>query len=59
MPAKEPYEEPKGPGQVKVCQRCYEHAATKMCKCGCPLCIDCWPKHVCNRPDLEEEKLPN
>lgn len=57
-----PYEQPNNNQTMQICQRCFEHVALKICnKCGCPLCTECWPKHICNRPDLEdkEDKIIN
>lgn len=35
---------------IPLCQVCLEKVAIKIChQCGCPLCLECFKKHICNK----------
>jgi len=45
-----PFEQPNNKQTVQICQRCFDKVATTICmNCGCPLCDECYPKHICNQ----------
>jgi len=52
------YQEPSYDDEkLPICQKCLNAVATKICsKCGCPLCFECFKKHICN---IKEKRLPN
>ena len=52
MPEQTVYEDQKDREQIPICQKCFDNAASTTCReCGCPLCIKCVKKHICNLKD--------